>query len=148
MRHILYGRLAVLGGIADVLRMRPDDLGKFRLQRANRIPRIVQRERGLREIRDVFGVGNLKRLDLGGVRNNLRYVRGFAQCAFNFVVVAVSYENERVALLGEFDGLDMDLGDERAGGVDDLEMPVSRLLPDRRRDTVGGENDPRAFRNL
>ena len=31
-------------------------------------------------------------------------------------------EHQRIALLGKLDGLDVDLGDQRAGGVDDLEI--------------------------
>ena len=42
----------------------------------------------------------------------------------------------------------MDLGHQRAGGVDGLELTVGGLAVDRRRDAVGGEHDRRADRHL
>ena len=60
-------------------------------------------------------------------------------------MVAVADEHQRIALLGEFDGLNMDLGDQRAGGVDDLETAAFAALADRRRNAVGRVNDALAI---
>ncbi len=81
-----------------------------------------RRERGLGEIGHAVGIGHLERLDLGNVRNHLGHVRRFAQRAFDFVVVAMADEHQRIALLGKLDRLDVDLGYQRAGGVNHLEV--------------------------
>ena len=50
----------------------------------------------------------------------MSYVGRFAQCALDFVVVAVADKHQRIALLGELYGLKVHFGDKRAGGVNHL----------------------------
>jgi hypothetical protein len=57
-------------------------------------------------------------------------------------------EDDGVAVAREFDRFQVNLGDQRAGGVDDLQVPVRRLAPDLGRDAVGAEDRPRAVGDL
>ncbi len=54
-------------------------------------------------------------------------------------------QHDRVALRGELLGLDVDLRDERAGGVDRRERALRRLCVDGGRDAVRGEDRRRAL---
>jgi len=46
-------------------------------------------------------------------------------------------QHDRVVLGGQADRLAMDLGDQRAGGVDCVQVSLGSLAADRGRDTVG-----------
>jgi hypothetical protein len=142
------GHLAVLRGVADVLRVRPGDVGVLGLEGVDDVAGLVERERGLREVSDTIGVRHLKGFDVGDVRDDLGDIGRFAEGAFDLVVVAVADEDQRVALLGKLDGLNVDLGDQRAGGVNDLEVALFAGLADRGRDAMGGVNDPRTVGDL
>src|ERR1035441_2688718 len=71
----------------------------------------------------------------------MSYVGRLAQRTLDFVVVAVTDQHQRVALLGELDGLKMDLGDKRAGGVNDPEIAASAALTNRGRHAMGAVDD-------
>ena len=49
-----------------------------------------------------------------------RRFRGFAQCADDFIVIAMADQHDRIALFGESNGLQMNFGDQRTGGVNHL----------------------------
>ena len=59
--HVAHGNLAVFGGVADVLRVGADDVGKLDLEGVNDVARLVERQRGLGEIGNAIGIGNLER---------------------------------------------------------------------------------------
>ena len=63
-------------------------------------------------------------------------------------MIAVADEDDRVAPLGQRDGLEVDLGDERAGRVDDLELARSGLGDDVGSDAMRGEDQPGAVGDL
>ena len=50
-------------------------------------------------------------------------------------------EDQRVTLLGELDGLNVDLGDQRASGVNHLEVAGLAAFADGGRNSVGGVDD-------
>ena len=75
-------------------------------------------------------------------------LRGLAHRAFDLFVACVADHDDRVAVGRELAGLDVDLGDQRAGGVDRLEVPRLGVLVDRRRDAVGAEDDHLALGDL
>ena len=110
--------------------------GILELEGVNDVARLVERERGLGEVGDAVGIGQLQRLDLGDIRNHVGYIGRLAQRALDFVVVAVADEHQRIPLLGEFDGLKVHLGYKRAGGVDHLEVAAFAALADGRRNAV------------
>jgi hypothetical protein len=62
-------------------------------------------------------------------------------------VAGVADEDDRVALGGELDRLAVDLGDQRAGRVDGLQLAPRRVGVHRRRDAVGGEDGDRTPRD-
>ena len=72
----------------------------------------------------------------------------FAQRALNLIVIAMADQHQRIALLGELDGLNMNLGDQRAGSVDHLQFPLPADLAHRRRNAVRAIDDARALGHL
>src|SRR4029077_4816528 len=57
-------------------------------------------------------------------------------------------ENQRVAFLGKLDGLDVHLGDEWAGSVDDAQLAFFAGFADLRRNPVGAVDYALPFRNF
>ena len=67
---------------------------------------------------------------------------------FDLLVALVADHHDRVALGGEAARLDVDLGDQRAGGVDRAQAAGGGVVVDRGGDAVGGEDDHLALRHL
>ena len=67
----------------------------------------------------------------------------FTQRADHFVVVAVPDQYDAEAVAREPHRFQMHLGDQRTGGVDDVQIARLCLAPYRRRNAVGAENRPR-----
>src|SRR5665213_3809227 len=97
--------------------------------------------------------------NMGGVRNVARihvfdrlhqdHFRGsFAQGADHFVVVFVTDQDNGVALARELYGFEVNLGDQRTGGINDRQSALFALTPDFRRYAVGAENSTAAIRHL
>ena len=78
----------------------------------------------------------------------MRHVGSFAQRALNLVVIAMADQHQRITLLGELDRLDVDLGDQRAGCVDDPQSAPFAALAHSRRNTVGGVNYTLTIRHV
>ncbi len=148
MGDVLHRHLTILRGVADVLRVRADDVGELGLEGLDHVARFVKRERGLGEVGDLVRVRDYKCLDLLQRRDNLSHIRGLTLRAFHLFVVAVSNQHQRVTLLGELDGFDVDLGHQRAGRIDHLEAALLGALPDRRGDTVRGVDHARPLGHL
>ena len=76
-------------------------------------------------------------------------VRRLAERADRLVVVVVADEDDRVALLGVVDGLEVHLGDERAGRVDRLEAASAAAIARTcGRDAVRREDERGVVRDL
>src|SRR6185369_11562332 len=116
--HVLYRYLPIFRGVADVLSVRSFDVRELLLEGLNDVFCFVEGKRGLGEVGDTVWVWNVEEVD--GLRrtHNLGDSRGLAQSADNFVVIQVTYQDEGIALFSELDGLDVNLGYERAGCVD------------------------------
>ena len=71
-----------------------------------------------------------------------------SHCAIDFDVAAVPDEDYGVAFTGVLDGFEVDLGNQRAGGVYDVQSPGLGLLPDGRGDAVRGKDHDAAFRDI
>src|SRR5581483_1357156 len=80
--------------------------------------------------------------------HDLRNSWRFAEGANHFVVIAVPDEHERIAFLREFNGLDVDLGDQRASRIDDAELTLLAGVANLGGDAMGAINDSFAGRNL
>ena len=75
-------------------------------------------------------------------------VRRLAGRPFDLLVALVADHHDRVALGGEAAGRDVDLGHQRAGGVDRAQVAGGGVVVHRRGDAVGGEDDHLALRHL
>ncbi len=71
-----------------------------------------------------------------------------SQRANHLVMILVPNQNDSVILTGKLNRFQMDLGHQGAGGVDYFETTAFCLFPNRRRDSVGAENDPRSAWHL
>ena len=133
--------LAIFGGIANILRGGTFDVGEFLLEGGDDVFGFVEAERGLGEKGDAVRIGNGERLYLLGIADYLGYERSLAESADDFVVVVVADEDEGITFLGELDGFDVDLGDERAGGIDHAQAAAGAVLADFGRNAVGALDD-------
>ena len=80
----------------------------------------------------MFGIGDDEPLDVFGGLDQDHLVGGLAHGADDFVVAFVADQDDGVALASVADGLEVDLDDERAGGVDGDEPASSGLVADLR----------------
>ena len=145
---LLDGELAVLGGVADVVARRVEQLGEALPDRGHRLEGLVDRERGLREPGDLGRVADHDRGDVGGTLHELDVLRRLARGALDLLVPLVADEQDVVVGLGEPLGLVVDLGHQRTGRVDGLQTPFCRLRVHRRGDAVGGEHHGLALGHL
>ena len=74
--------------------------------------------------------------------------RCLAGGADNLLVALVPDQQDVVVLGREALGLAVHLGDQRAGGVDDVQPALGGLLPDLRRHAVRGKDNDRALGDL
>ena len=75
-------------------------------------------------------------------------LRRLAGRPFDLLVALVADHHDRVAVGGEAPRRDVDLGHQRAGGVDRPQAAGGGVLVDGRGDAVGGEDDHLALRHL
>ncbi len=75
-------------------------------------------------------------------------IGGLTGGADDLLVALVADQQDVVVVAGEALGLVVHLGDQRAGGVDDLQLALGGSRVHGRRDAVGGEHHDRAFRHL
>ena len=106
---------------------------------------LVDRERRLREVGDPGRILDLERVDVGLALDEHDRGRGLAHRPLDLLVAGVADEHDRVAVGGELDRLAVDLGHERAGGVDRPQPARLGVGVDGRRDAVGGEHRHRAL---
>jgi len=135
-------RLLPVGrGVADVAPRRRMDLREARLERRDDFARVVERERRLRDIGERRVGVETHRLDLADrTHQGRRARRQLPHRADHFGVAGVADENH-VTPAPEMDlRLAVDLGHQRAGGVDGEEAARARLLVDGLGDAVGREN--------
>ena len=143
-RHALDRLLAVGGGVADVLLVRPGDVGEPLLEHRDHLRGVVHRERGLGHIGELVGIGRHEgRGLLGGLDETHRPRRQLPHGAGDLGVAGMADQHD-LAAAPEMDfGLAMHLGHQRTGRVDGDEIAPARLLRDRLRHAVGGKDDRR-----
>ena len=118
-RHRLHRLLAVGGGVADVFLVRADDRREARLQRRDDLGGVVDRERGLGDEGEPGGVARGDARDVGdGLDQEHRARRQLAHGADHLRVAGVADHHHLQAVRVVALGLEMHLGDQRAGGVD------------------------------
>ncbi len=140
--------LAVGGRVTDVVALRADDRGEAGAQPGDDLGRLVDREGGLGDEGDALGVGDLDLVHLFDGLHEDDAVGRLPGGAFHLLVALVPDQDHRVAVGGELAGLDVNLGDQRAGGVDRPQLPGGGVPVHRRSHPVGREDDHLALRHL
>src|SRR5258708_7324848 len=140
--------VAVLSGVANVLRMRAFDVRELPLQRFDNIFGFVQAQGGLGEVRTPIGARDGQSLYLGGRSDDLGNRWGLASRADDFVVIAMADQYERVAFFGKLNRFNVNLGDQRAGGIDHAQPALFAGTAHFGRDAVGAVNHALAGRNF
>ncbi len=146
--ELLDGDLAVGRRVTDVVGLGADDRREPRPQGGDDLRRLVDREGRLGDEGDPVGIGHLEALDLVDGLDEDDVRRRLAGGPFDLLVALVADQDDRVAVGGEAPGLDVDLGHQRAGGVDRAQPAGGGIVVDRRGDAVGGEDDHLALRDL
>ena len=143
--------LAVLCGVADVVRRWRGDLGEPAPQCRDYLGRLVGGERRLGEVRDRAPrlERELEPADVVRAFHDVKTVRCLTECPDDLFVVGVADEDEVVVLARVATRLGVHLGDQRAGRVDDLEIPaLGGLLANSRGYTVGCQHHDRVLGDL
>ena len=96
----------------------------------------------------LLGVGGLEPRDVVGVRDQMHAAVDPAHRALDLGMAGVADQDHLEALGGVALTLVVDLGDERAGGVDHLEAALAAPRLDRLGDAVRAEHRDRALRDL
>ena len=122
--------------------------GKLLPQRGNDVAGLVQAQRGLGQIGDPGGIGHGHRGDFRRRTDDLRHRRSLSQRADHLIVIAVANQDQRIAFPGELHCLDVDLGDQRAGGVNDAKLPQLAVLAHFGRHAVGAVDNPLTLGNF
>jgi hypothetical protein len=109
---------------------------------------VVNAKRGLRDGRDTLGIIDFDRARLGHAAHQHHLAGRDAESALHFLVAGVADEDHGAALVVIFFYFEMDLGDQRAGGVDNAQRAVLGAVPFAGRDAVRAEDDALAAGNL
>ena len=87
-------------------------------------------------------------VDVFGRIDHLRYQRGLAQRADDFIVIAMSNQDERITFAGKLDRFHVNLGHQRTGCVDHAQLAQLALLANLGSDSVRAVDHALAGRNL
>ena len=120
----LHRVLAVLRGVADVLLLGLAHGGKARLHRGEDLGRVVDRQRRLRHHGEAPGPRHLRARHVGHVLDEEDALAELAHRALDLGMALVADHDELVAFARQLGDLDVHLGDQRAGGVEDAEAAL------------------------
>ena len=118
------------------------------LQRGDDPRRLVHAQGGLGQEGELRVGREGQGVDVGHVLDQDHAGRGLAHGADDLVVPLVADQDDGVPVAGEAHRLGVDLGHQRAGGVDGAEVAPGRVLADLRGDAVGAVEDRGAGRDL
>ena len=147
-RDCLDGDLAVLGGIADVIARRILDIRELLTEHADGIHGLVHGQGGLGEPDQLGALGELQGVHIGLSIDQVDHVWGLARGAFHFLVSVVADQHDLVALTRKADDLMVHLGDQRAGGIQGIELQGASLLVHHRGNAMGGKHHVGAVGNF
>ena len=125
-RDLLDRDLAVLGRVADVVAGRVLQPREPLAQPAHRLHGLVDRERGLGQPDHVLRVADGDAVDAVRALDERDVGRRLAGRALDLLVPRVADQQDVVVVRREPDGLLVDLGDQRAGGVDGPQVAARR----------------------
>jgi len=116
----LHGSLAVLCGVADVVARGRHQFGEAPPQNVDDGVGIVHTQSGLSDDGNALRIRHLSALRLVRRTYKLDVAGDLTHRSGHFFVALMSYENDRAAFVAESYGLEMNLGDEGARGVNYL----------------------------
>ena len=137
---MLHRDLPVFRGIANILRRRALDIRKPLLERRDNVPRLIQTERGLRQISNPIRIRQSHRIDFRRRADNLRHRRSLAQRANHLIVIAMPDQDQRIPFLGKFHRLHMHLGDQRTRSINHPQLPQLAGIAHFRRNSMRAIN--------
>ena len=147
-RELLHRVLPVLGRVADVLARRTLDRREPFAEDLYDLVRLVDRQRGLREVREVVGIDDAKRPRLGDVLHEDRSIRRLPGRSDDLLVAGVTDQHDGPVPLREPACLEVHLGHERTRCVEDRQPAGRGVLVYHRSDAVSREHDDGALGNL
>src|SRR5579872_1151863 len=133
--------LTVLSGVTNILGGRAFDVGELLLQGGDNVFGFVKAQGGLGKVGDVIRVGHGEGFDLLGRSHDLGDEGCLTKSANDLIVIVMSDQDKGIPFFGEFDGFDVNLGDQRAGSIDDPQTATGAMLAHVGRDTVGAVDD-------
>ena len=148
VQHLLHRPLAVRGRVTDVFALRSMDVRKSALQHVDDLGRLVDRKRGLRDVRDGHVSWKLERFGVGDALDEHRRVGSLAHRADDLFVTGMSDQDDAPSFCRVAPRLNVHLGHERAGRVDRRLPAHRRALVDRRGDPVSREHEDRSRRSF
>jgi len=140
--------LPVGRGVTDVFRERAADVRVLLAKRRDDCLGVAEAESGLREVSDAMVRGDVQLFDLADVFDDVRAVGRFAEGADDFVVIAVTDQDDRKLLPRVADRLRVDFCDQGTGRVDLNQLSPRRLATNFRRHAVRAEYDRGAMRHF
>ena len=136
--------LPILGRVANVILARPLNCRKPFAQGGDNPRRVVYRQGGLRHIGQFIGIAHRQRPD---IRHRFHQIHPpalaivvLAHRPFDFGMTGVTDQDDLAPGSSVAADFHVNLGDQRTGGVKNLEAALRRLLPHRARYAVGAEN--------
>ena len=148
LEHLLHRPLAVRRRVTDVFPLRAADVREAAPQRRDDLRRLVDRERRLRDVRELLVRRPLEALDVLDRLDEHDRVGRLAHRPDDLLVSGVADEDDRVALGRVPPSLYVHLRHERARRVDRVQPARRRALEDGRRDAVRREDDRRSLGRL
>jgi hypothetical protein len=146
--QFLYCVLAVLSGVADVLRGWPLNGRESLPQPFIYLAGVVKAQSRLRETRDPFRVRHPERSDFFRAADDPDGVRSLAESTDDFIVIRMTDQDDRVILLGIPYRLAVHFDDQWAAGIYYLQSPFCGHAADVRRHSVRTEDHSSACRNI
>ena len=115
-------------------------MGNRSPQSGDDLERLVHRERRLGDVGNPVRIGDLQVIDLGHRADQLDRLGRLAHRADDLLVALVSDQDDRIALGGVFARLGVHLGDQRAGRVQHVQLPLAAALVHLGGDSVGRQH--------
>ena len=146
--NLLDGNLAVLGGVANVIRWRVLQRWNLYAQLLHCLHGFVNTQGGLAQPHNLARVAHHCLAGVLRAIDDLNPIRRLTRGSLNLFVASVAHQDDVVVFLGEALNLAVNLGHQRAGCIDGLQVPSLSGGNHRRRNTVRGEHQDGTFRNL
>ncbi len=145
---LLDGFLTVLRSVANIVAGRTLDEWKFLAQPRDNFLRVIEAQSRLRKEGELAGVVDFESIHGGNGVHHDGTVRRFPRGADNFLMVAMTDQDNGALFTGELQRFEVNFGDQRAGGVNHFQLARLGFLADCRRNAVGAENQHRAVRDF